>query len=178
MRSCKRAGSSVSRPRLCAFVAEDLRLLSPKPEADAPDRSWAWLQSLLPTHHGVLLRAWRAPRSILRQEKRATVCCSCGASVLKEAVMVAARPSARAGVKHACQIAVEADMVQRSVGLSGVMLSCPTCRAAISAWLTASHPNSEVKQVRAGVVLRWGTTREGPVLLFSSFLFLFSVPLS
>ena len=39
-------------------------------------------------------------------------------------------------------------------------------RAAISAWLTASHPNSEVKQVRAGVVLRWGTTREGPVLLF------------
>ena len=109
MRSCKRAGSSVSRPRLCAFVAEDLRLLSPKPEADAPDRSWAWLQSLLPAHHGVLLRAWRAPRSILRQEKRATVCCSCGASVLKEAVMVAARPSARAGVKHACQIAVEAD---------------------------------------------------------------------
>eukprot|EP00964_Phaeocystis_antarctica_P072999 scaffold44766_cov64-Phaeocystis_antarctica.AAC.4 len=42
--------------------------------------------------------------------------------------------------------------------------------AAISAWLTASHPNSEVKQVRAGVVLRWGTTREGPVLRF---LFLF-----
>ena len=82
--------------------------------------------------------------------------------------MVAARPSARAGVKHACQIAVEADMVhQRSVGLCAVMLSCPTCRAAISAWLTASHPNSEVKQVRAGVVLRWGTTREGPVLLFS-----------
>ena len=39
--------------------------------------------------------------------------------------------------------------------------------AAISAWLTASHPNSEVKQVRAGVVLRWGTTREGPVLRFS-----------
>ena len=38
--------------------------------------------------------------------------------------------------------------------------------AAISAWLTASHPNSEVKQVRAGVVLRWGTTREGPVLRF------------
>ena len=36
----------------------------------------------------------------------------------------------------------------------------------ISAWLTASHPNSEVKQVRAGVVLRWGTTREGPVLRF------------
>ena len=28
------------------------------------------------------------------------------------------------------------------------------------------HPNSEVKQVRAGVVLRWGTTREGPVLRF------------
>jgi hypothetical protein len=45
--------------------------------------------------------------------------------------------------------------------------------AAISAWLTASHPNSEVKQVRAGVVLRWGTTREGPVLRFS-FSFLFS----
>ena len=43
--------------------------------------------------------------------------------------------------------------------------------AAISAWLTASHPNSEVKQVRAGVVLRWGTTREGPVLRFC-FLFL------
>ena len=40
--------------------------------------------------------------------------------------------------------------------------------AAISAWLTASHPNSEVKQVRAGVVLRWGTTREGPVLRFFS----------
>jgi hypothetical protein len=38
--------------------------------------------------------------------------------------------------------------------------------AAISAWLTASHPNSQVKQVRAGVVLRWGTTREGPVLRF------------
>jgi hypothetical protein len=38
--------------------------------------------------------------------------------------------------------------------------------AATSAWLTASHPNSEVKQVRAGVVLRWGTTREGPVLRF------------
>ena len=45
--------------------------------------------------------------------------------------------------------------------------------AAISAWLTASHPNSEVKQVRAGVVLRWGTTREGPVLRF---LFLFLWP--
>ena len=43
--------------------------------------------------------------------------------------------------------------------------------AAISAWLTASHPNSEVKQVRAGVVLRWGTTREGPVLRFFFFLF-------
>ena len=41
--------------------------------------------------------------------------------------------------------------------------------AAISAWLTASHPNSEVKQVRAGVVLRWGTTREGPVLRFFCF---------
>ena len=46
--------------------------------------------------------------------------------------------------------------------------------AAISAWLTASHPNSEVKQVRAGVVLRWGTTQEGPVLLF---LFLLVKPL-
>jgi hypothetical protein len=51
--------------------------------------------------------------------------------------------------------------------------------AATSAWLTASHPNSEVKQVRAGVVLRWGTTREGPVLRFfctsfsSRFSFLF-----
>ena len=42
--------------------------------------------------------------------------------------------------------------------------------AAISAWLTASNPNSEVKQVRAGVVLRWGTTREGPVLRFFFFL--------
>ena len=41
--------------------------------------------------------------------------------------------------------------------------------AAISAWLTASHPNSDVKQVRAGVVLRWGTTREGPVLRFLFF---------
>ena len=41
------------------------------------------------------------------------------------------------------------------------------CSAATSAWLTASHPNSEVKLVRAGVVLRWGTTREGPVLRFS-----------
>ena len=38
--------------------------------------------------------------------------------------------------------------------------------AAISTRLTASHPNSEVKLVRAGVVLRWGTTREGPVLRF------------
>ena len=47
------------------------------------------------------------------------------------------------------------------------MGSCwPDISAAISAWLTASHPNSEVKQVRAGVVLRWGTTREGPVLRF------------
>ena len=44
--------------------------------------------------------------------------------------------------------------------------SCFIFSAAISAWLTASHPNSEVKQVRAGVVLRWGTTREGPVLRF------------
>ena len=42
--------------------------------------------------------------------------------------------------------------------------------AAISAWLTASHPNSEVKQARAGVVLRWGTTREGLVLRFSFFI--------
>jgi hypothetical protein len=49
--------------------------------------------------------------------------------------------------------------------------------AATSAWLTASHPNSEVKQVRAGVVLRWGTTREGPVLRFfcTSFSFSFLV---
>ena len=54
--------------------------------------------------------------------------------------------------------------------------------AAISTRLTASHPNSEVKLVRAGVVLRWGTTREGPVLRFffrfcgsccCAFLFLF-----
>ena len=45
--------------------------------------------------------------------------------------------------------------------------------AAISAWLTASHPNSEVKQVRAGVVLRWGTTREGPVLRFLKPFFFF-----
>ena len=44
--------------------------------------------------------------------------------------------------------------------------------AAISAWLTASHPSSEVKQVRAGVVLRWGTTREGPVLRFFSPFFI------
>ena len=50
-------------------------------------------------------------------------------------------------------------------------ISSHTVSAAISAWLTASHPNGEVKQVRAGVVLRWGTTREGPVLRF---LFLFS----
>ena len=49
-------------------------------------------------------------------------------------------------------------------------ISSHAVSAAISAWLTASHPNSEVKQVRAGVVLRWGTTREGPVLRF---LFLF-----
>jgi hypothetical protein len=48
-----------------------------------------------------------------------------------------------------------------------------TPSAAISAWLTASHPNSEVKQVRAGVVLRWGTTREGPVLRFLWFSFNF-----
>ena len=44
-------------------------------------------------------------------------------------------------------------------------------RAAISSRLTASHPNSEVKLDRAGVVLRWGTTREGPVLLFSHHFF-------
>ena len=49
--------------------------------------------------------------------------------------------------------------------------------AAISAWLTASHPNSEVKQVRAGVVLRWGTTREGPVLRFL-FLLCFATQLA
>ena len=36
--------------------------------------------------------------------------------------------------------------------------------AAISPWLTASHPNSEVKQGRVAVVLRWGTTREGAML--------------
>eukprot|EP00967_Tisochrysis_lutea_P052235 scaffold64698_cov35-Tisochrysis_lutea.AAC.2 len=36
--------------------------------------------------------------------------------------------------------------------------------AAISPWVTASHPNSAVKQGRAQVVLRWGTTREGWVL--------------
>ena len=41
-----------------------------------------------------------------------------------------------------------------------------TFSAAISAWLTAPHPSSEAKQVRAGVALRWGTTREGPVLRF------------
>ena len=46
-------------------------------------------------------------------------------------------------------------------------------RAAISSRLTASHPNSEVKLDRAGVVLRWGTTREGPVLLFS-FYYIFA----
>ena len=50
-------------------------------------------------------------------------------------------------------------------------------RAAISAWLTASHPNSDVKQVRAGVVLRWGTTREGPVLLFLFLLLVNDLPL-
>ena len=48
---------------------------------------------------------------------------------------------------------------------------CPDS-AAISAWLTASHPSSEVEQVRAGVVLRRGTTREGPV---PRFLFLLSL---
>ena len=42
--------------------------------------------------------------------------------------------------------------------------------AAISPWLTASHPNSEVKQGRVAVVLRWGTTREGAMLhLFALF---------
>ena len=46
-----------------------------------------------------------------------------------------------------------------------------TFSAAISAWLTA-------KQVRAGVVLRWGTTREGPVLRFFLMLFSFSRVLS
>ena len=45
--------------------------------------------------------------------------------------------------------------------------------AAISTRLTASHPNSEVKLVRAGVVLRWGTTREGPVLRFCDFFSFF-----
>ena len=54
-------------------------------------------------------------------------------------------------------------------------ISSHAVSAAISAWLTASHPNSEVKQVRAGVVLRWGTTREGPVLRFL-FLFVFLNP--
>ena len=55
-------------------------------------------------------------------------------------------------------------------------ISSHAVSAAISAWLTASHPNSEVKQVRAGVVLRWGTTREGPVLRF--LLLFFTVSLS
>ena len=61
----------------------------------------------------------------------------------------------------------------------GISIDFPalSVSAAISAWLTASHPNSEVKQVRAGVVLRWGTTREGPMLrfLFLSFFCFFSV---
>ena len=37
----------------------------------------------------------------------------------------------------------------------------------------------QIKQVRAGLVLRWGTTREGPVLrfLFLSFFCFFSVSL-
>ena len=48
--------------------------------------------------------------------------------------------------------------------------------AAISTRLTASHPNSEVKLVRAGVVLRWGTTREGPVLRFYVFHLVFTLP--
>ena len=45
--------------------------------------------------------------------------------------------------------------------------------AAISSWVTGSHLNSEVKQDRARVVPRWGTTREGRVLRI---LFLFSLP--
>ena len=52
-------------------------------------------------------------------------------------------------------------------------ISSHAVSAAISAWLTASHPNSEIKQVRAGVVLRWGTTREGPVLRFLILCLLF-----
>ena len=58
-----------------------------------------------------------------------------------------------------------------SVGLVGFILQITivSVSAAISTRLTASHPNSEVKLVRAGVVLRWGTTREGPVLRFCCF---------
>ena len=42
---------------------------------------------------------------------------------------------------------------------------------AILRWLTGSHPNSEVKQCQAQVVLGWGTTWEGWVLYLFSFMY-------
>ena len=41
-----------------------------------------------------------------------------------------------------------------------------------SAWLSHRFPSEQqIKQVRAGLVLRWGTTREGPFFCFCAFCF-------
>ena len=40
---------------------------------------------------------------------------------------------------------------------------------------TRSHPNSEVKRDKAGLVLRWGTAWETPVLILFYFFFILSV---
>ena len=54
----------------------------------------------------------------------------------------------------------------RGPSLVEVMVGDDISSPAISPRLTASHPNSEVKLGRVGVVLRWGTAREGPMLDF------------
>ena len=57
--------------------------------------------------------------------------------------------------------------------ITGSSIGFRPCRphAATSPRVTASHSNSEVKLGRDGVVLRWGTTREGPLPHVLRFLF-------
>lgn len=76
------------------------------------------------------------------------------------------RPTHRPRSKSARESLQERKRGERARLGSYLMQTLPFSYAAISTRVYPSHPNREYKLVRARVVLRWGTTREGPVLRF------------
>ena len=74
------------------------------------------------------------------------------------------RPTPRRCSKSARESLQERKRGERARPPSYLMQTLPFSYAAISTRVYPSHPNREYKLVRARVVLRWGTTREGRVL--------------